>query len=485
MKLKNGAEYMDSLRSISPVIYYRGKRIEDVVSHPATAPHVRAAAMTYALAADEEHKNIATATSHLSGNTISRFTHVHQNVEDLIKKVKFLRVLGQKTGTCFQRCVGLDGINAVYSVIYEMDKKNGTDYMERFKKWLTYIQDENLMVVGAMTDPKGDRSKSPVDQPDPDQYVHIVDRSDKGITIRGAKLHMTGAVNSHEILIMPTTALDEQSRDYAVICAVPVDATGITMIFGRQAGDDRRDNLERIDVGKPRFGAVGGEAVIAFENVFIPWDRVFMGGETEFTGDVVYRFAAHHRANYGACKTGLMDVLTGAVAYLAFMQGTAKASHVKDKITEMIHLCETLYCSSIACSAEGWETPSGAYMVDTMLANVCKQNITRYHFEVARLALDLAGGFIATLPSEYDLENEDVGHLVKKYFSVVEGIPTEQRIKIARMIEAMTSGTALVESMHGAGSPQAQRIMILREGKLDQKIKLAKALVGISGSDAA
>ncbi len=124
-------------------------------------------------------------------------------------------------------------------------------------------------------------------------------------------------------------------------------------------------------------------------------------------------------------------------------------------------------------------------MVDTMLANVCKQNITRYHFEVARIALDLAGGFIATLPSEYDLENEDVGHLVKKYFSVVEGIPTEQRIKIARMIEAMTSGTALVESMHGAGSPQAQRIMILREGKLDQKIKLAKALVGISGSDAA
>ena len=476
---------MESLRSISPVIYYKGKKIKDVVSHPATAPHVRAAAMTYALVADEEYKDIATATSHLTGHTISRFTHVHQNVEDLIKKVKFLRVLGQKTGTCFQRCVGLDGINAVYSVIYEMDEKNGTDYMERFKKWLTYIQDENLMVVGAMTDPKGDRSKSPANQPDPDQYVHIVDRTDEGITIRGAKLHMTGAVNSHEILIMPTTALDEQSKDYAVICSIPVDAPGITMIFGRQAGDDRRDNLERIDVGKPRFGAVGGEAVIAFENVFVPWDRVFMGGETEFTGDVVYRFASHHRANYGACKTGLMDVLTGAVAYLTAMQGTAKASHVKDKITEMIHLSETLYSSSIACSAEGWETPSGAYMVDTMLANVCKQNITRYHFEVARLALDLAGGFIATLPSEYDLENEDVGHLVRKYFSGVEGIPTEHRIKIARLIEAMTGGTALVESMHGAGSPQAQRIMILREGKLDQKIKLAKALVGISGSDAA
>jgi len=479
MKIKNGAEYIESLRKIKPVIYYKGERIEDVTRHPATAPHVRAAAMTYALASDDAYRDVATATSHLTGRTISRFTHVHQNVEDLIKKVKLLRILGQKTGTCFQRCVGFDGINAVYSVVYEIDQKCGTDYFERFKKWLITIQDENLMVVGAMTDPKGDRSKGPADQPDPDQYVHIVERRPDGVVIRGAKLHMTGAVNSHEILVMPTTAMDERSKDYAVVCAIPVDAPGITMIFGRQASDDRRDKLERIDVGKPSFGAVGGEALIAFEDVFIPNERVFMDGETEFTGSLVYRFASHHRANYGACKTGLMDVLTGAVSYLAQIQGTAKASHVRDKVTEMIHLCETLYCSSIACSAEGWPTPSGAYMVDTMLANVCKQNVTRFHFEVARLALDLAGGFIATLPSQYDLESEDVGHLVKKYFSGVKDIPTEERIKIARLIEAMTGGTALVESMHGAGSPQAQRVMIFREGNLGKKIKLAKALLGI------
>jgi len=467
------------LKSVHPLIYYKGKKIEDVTTHPATAPHVRAAAMTYALAAMDEYVDLATAKSHLTGRTISRFTHVHQNVEDLLKKIKLLRVLGQKTGTCFQRCVGFDGINATYSVAYEIDQKHGTDYLERFKKWLTYIQDENLMVVGAMTDPKGDRSKGPAEQPDPDQYVHIVERRDDGIVIRGAKLHMTGGVNSHEILIMPTSAMDEKSKDYAVICAVPVDAPGITMIFGRQANDDRRDNLERIDVGKPSFGAVGGEAVIAFEDVFVPWDRVFMDGQTDFTGTIVYRFAAHHRANYGACKTGLMDVLIGAVTYLAQIQGTAKASHVRDKVTEMIHLCETLYCSSIACSSEGWPTSSGAFMVDTMLANVCKQNVTRFHFEIARLAVDLAGGFIATLPSQYDLESEDVGQLVRKYFSGVANVPTEHRIRIARLIEAMTGGTALVESMHGAGSPQAQRVMIFREGDLDKKVKLAKALAGI------
>ena len=270
MKIKNGSDYLESLQKIHPKIYYKGKRIEDVTRHPATAPHVRAAAMTYALANDEEYQDMATATSHLTGRRISLFTHVHQSVEDLIKKIKLLRVLGQKTGTCFQRCVGLDGINAVYSVAYEIDPKHGTDYLDRFKKWLTTIQDENVMVVGAMTDPKGDRSKSPADQHDPDQYVRVVERREDGVVIRGAKLHMTGAVNSHEILVMPTTAMDDHSKDYAIVFAVPVDAPGITMIFGRQAGDDRRDKKERIDVGKPSFGAVGGEAVIVFEDVFVP-----------------------------------------------------------------------------------------------------------------------------------------------------------------------------------------------------------------------
>ncbi|MBU1155635.1 MAG: 4-hydroxybutyryl-CoA dehydratase [Proteobacteria bacterium] len=479
MKISTGSEYMQSLRELNPVIYYQGERIHDVVRHPATAAHVRAAAMTYSLANDPKYKDLATATSHLTGRTIGRFTHVHQNADDLIKKAKLLRVLGQKTGTCFQRCVGFDGINAVYSVTYDMDQAKGTDYHERFKKWLTYIQDENLMVVGAMTDPKGDRSKGPAQQADPDQFLHIVERRPEGIVIRGAKLHMTGAVNSHEILLMPTTALGEDAKDYAVICALPVDAPGVTMVFGRQANDSRRDQCECLDVGKPSFGTVGGEALIAFEDVLVPWDRVFMDGDTDFAGEVVYRFAAHHRANYGACKTGLMDVLIGAVSYLTLIQGTAKGSHVRDKVTEMVHLCETLYSSSLACACEGWPTASGAYMVDTMLANVCKQNVTRFHFEVARLALDLAGGFIATLPGEKDLASPEVGHLVEKYMSGVDGVPTKDRIKLGRLIEAMTGGTALVESMHGAGSPQAQRIMIFRECGLGKKVALAKKLARI------
>jgi 4-hydroxybutyryl-CoA dehydratase/vinylacetyl-CoA-Delta-isomerase len=375
--------------------------------------------------------------------------------------------------------VGLDALNSLYSVAYEIDQKHGTDYFERFKVYLQTVQEENIMIDGAMTDPKGDRSKSPAQQHDPDQFVHVVSRSKKGVTIRGAKIHQTGGINSHEVLILPTLALDEESRDYAIAAAIPIDTEGVTLIFGRQASDDRKSQQERVDVGNYRFGVVGGECVIAFDDVFVPNERIFMNGETGFSGLLVERFAAHHRANYGGCKTGLFDVLVGAVALLSQMQGTVKASHIRDKITEMIHLGETLYSSSIACSAEGYPTASGAYMVDTMLANVGKHNVTRFHFEVARLATDIAGGFIATLPSQYDLENEDLGKLVRKYFSGVEGIPPEDRIKIGRLIENMIGGTALVESMHGAGSPQAQRVMIYRQGELDKKIKLAKSLVGI------
>ena len=284
MPITTASDYINSLKQLNPTIYYMGKTIHDVTIHPATAPHVRAAAMTYAIAGQDEYRELATATSHLTGRTISRFTHIHQNTEDLIKKVKLLRILGQKTGTCFQRCVGFDGINAVYATIYEIDQACGTEYMARFRDWLVRIQDENLMVVGAMTDPKGDRSRGPTEQDDPDQYVHIVKRSPAGIVIRGAKLHMTGAVNSHEILVMPTTALGETAKDYAVVCSLPIDAPGVKMIFGRQANDSRKDLKESMDVGKPAFGVVGGEAMLVFEDVFVPWENVYMDGETRLQG---------------------------------------------------------------------------------------------------------------------------------------------------------------------------------------------------------
>lgn len=478
MAIKTFDQYVEDLRNLNLEVYFMGEKIENPVDHPAIRPHINAAGMTYRFANDPEFEDLATATSHLTGKTINRFTHIHHSTEDLVKKVKLLRAIGQQTGTCYQRCVGFDAMNALYATTYDMDQKLGTEYHERFKKYLTYVQDNDLMCTGGMTDPKGDRSLSPGKQADPDLYLHVVKELEDGIVVKGAKAHQTGAVNSHEIIVMPTTALRQEDKAYAVSFALPSNAEGIFYIFGRQTNDERKMTGE-IDQGNAEYAIVGGEALVVFEDVFVPWERVFMYGEVEFAGALVERFASHHRQNYGACKVGVTDVLVGATALIAEYNGADKASHVRDKIIEMIHLSETLHTGSLASAYEGVQEPAGSYYVNTMYANTVKHNITRFIYEICRLAHDIAGGLLATLPAEQDLKHPKIGPYVDKYFRGVASIPTEHRIRICRLLENMTGGTALVESMHGAGSPQAQRVMMYREANLGYKKELAKKLAGI------
>ena len=481
MPMMSGAQYEESLRKMNFKVYLQGERVENPVDHPIIRPSMNSVKATYELAELPEYEDLMTATSHLTGKKINRFCHLHQSTDDLVKKVKMQRLLGQKTGACFQRCVGMDAINAVDSVTFEMDQKLGTTYHERFNKFLSRMQQEDWTVDGAMTDPKGDRSLAPHEQADPDLFVHLVEKRADGIVVRGAKCHQTGALNSHWILIMPTISMGKDDADYAVSFVAPADAEGIFYIYGRQSCDTRKLEGGEIDVGNKKFG--GHEALMVFDNLFIPWENVFMCGEVEFSGALVERFAGYHRQSYGGCKVGVGDVLIGAAALAADYNGAAKASHLKDKLIEMIHLNETLYSSGIACSAEGAPTASGTYLIDLMLANVCKQNVTRFPYEIARLAEDIAGGLMVTMPSEKDLRNPEIGPVVEKYFKGIDSVPTEYRMRILRLIENLTLGTAAVgyrtESMHGAGSPQAQRIMISRQGNLEKKKELAKAIAGI------
>ncbi|MDP6113784.1 MAG: 4-hydroxyphenylacetate 3-hydroxylase family protein [Planctomycetota bacterium] len=482
--LKTRDDYINSIRELNPVIYLNGERVESAVDHPVLKPHINAASMTYEVANDPECEELMTATSHITGKKINRFTHVSQSPEDLIKKVKMIRMLAHRTGSCFQRCVGMDALNALYTTTFDLDEEKGTPYHERCTEFLKHVQENDLMCVGAMTDPKGDRRLSPSQQADPDMFVHIVEERPDGIVVRGAKAHQTGSVNSHEIIVMPTMALKEEDKDYAVSFAVPADTPGVVLIFGRQSNDLRRAAGCSIDVGNQEFGVVGGEALMVLDNVFVPWERVFMCREYEFAGLLVERFATYHRQNYGGCKGGVGDIIAGASALIAEYHGTEKASHIRDKIVEMIHMVETLYGGSIACSCEAKETACGAYCPDPMLANSVKHNVTRFVYEIARLAHDIAGGAMATLPSEKDLENPETADYITKYYSAVADVPTEHRLRLLRLIENMTSATVLLESMHGAGSPQSQRVMFARQSNLDEKKELAKRLAGINDEDA-
>ncbi len=280
---------------------------------------------------------------------------------------------------------------------------------------------------------------------------------------------------------MPTISMGPEDRDYAVSFAVPADAEGVIMIIGRQSCDTRKLEGTELDVGNSEFGGV--EALVVFDDVFVPNDRIFLAGEAEFAGMLVERFAGYHRQSYGGCKVGVGDVLIGASALAADYNGCAKASHIKDKLIEMMHLNETLYCCGIACSAEGHATASGNYMIDLLLANVCKQNVTRFPYEIARLAEDIAGGIVVTAPSEADLRGEVTGPYVEKYLKGAKGVSVENRLRILRLVENLCLGTAAVgyrtESLHGAGSPQAQRIMISRQGNLPMKKELAKKIARI------
>ncbi|MCQ1528736.1 4-hydroxyphenylacetate 3-hydroxylase family protein [Lutispora saccharofermentans] len=485
MALMTGEQYIESIRKMKMQIYMFGEKVESSVDNPILRPSLNSVKATYDLAQIPEYEELMTATSSITGEKINRFTHIHQSADDLIKKVKMQRLLGQKTASCFQRCVGMDAFNAVYSTAYETDKAHGTKYFESFVEYLKYVQQNDLTVDGAMTDPKGDRSLSPGKQADPDLYLRVVERRADGVVVRGAKAHQTGICNSHEVLVMPTIAMSSEDKDYAISFSVPVDAEGVLMIIGRQSCDTRKLEGSGIDVGNSEFG--GMEALVIFDDVFVPNDRIFLNGETEFAGMMVERFAGYHRQSYGGCKVGVGDVLIGAAALIADYNGAQKASHIKDKLIEMTHLNETLFSCGIACSAQGCKTESGNYIIDLLLANVCKQNVTRFPYEIARLAEDIAGGLMVTAPSEKDLRDPKIGSYIEKYLQGVKGVSVENRLKILRLIENITLGTAAVgyrtESMHGAGSPQAQRIMISRQGNINGKKQLAKAIAKIEDQD--
>ncbi len=478
MPIRNGKEYIESLRNRRIKVYLFGELVENPVDHPIIRPSINAVAETYDLAVREPE--LATAYSPLIGKRVNRFLHIATSADDLVKQNEMQRKLGQLTGTCFQRCVGMDALNSLYSVTHEIDEKYGTEYHKRLAEFIKHVQEENLVIGGAMTDPKGDRSKSPSEQEDPDVFVHVVKRTDEGIVIRGAKMHQTGCINSHWIVVMPTMRLKPEEKDYAVSCAIPVDDPGLTFVYGRQSCDTRSMDGE-IDVGNALYA--GQEAMIIIDDVFVPWKYVFMNGETEFVPMLVERFTTYHRRSY-VCKTGVGDVLIGAAASMADYNGILDASHIREKLVEMTFLNEIVYGTGVASSYKAKPTKSGNYLNDEMLANVCKHHLTKFVFEIARLAQDITGGIVATLPSEKDLKHPEIGSKLMKYLVGRDGINTEDRVRMARLIENMTMGRNAVgylsESLHGAGSPQAQRILIARYMNLEEKMKLAKRLAQVS-----
>jgi len=453
-----------------------GEKIENPVDHPRIRAGINATGATYELANKEEYRELMTTMSPFIGEPINRFTLPPQSIEDLVARVKINRILGAYVGTCHQRCTGLDCLCALSIVTYDIDKKYGTHYYNRFMEFLKYMQKNDLTANASVTDVKGDRSLGPHEQPDKDMYLRVVEETKGGIIVRGAKVHQTGSISSHEIIVLPTRAMQKGDEEYALAFAIPSDTKGLIHVVGRNSMDTRE--IEGVDCGNIRYSKYC--PTLIFDEVFVPWERVFMYKEVEFAAELVSRFSAFHRQSHGGCKAGKIDAMTGAALMMMEYNGTTKVSHHKEKVIDMIHRAETLYGCSLAASYEGKKEPSGTYFINPILANASKIHEGKEMAEATRLMIDIAGGFVADLPSDRDFENPEIGEFLKKYLKGAKGVPVENRIRMLRLIEKMAMESAdTISDIHGGGSPAAHRLTIFRESDLEYKKRCAKRLAGI------
>jgi aromatic ring hydroxylase len=411
--------------------------------------------------------------------THNRFTHIHQSADDLMKKQEMTRKICGVVGGCVQRCMGCDMMNGISVGAKRVDLKCGTSYNENFLKFLEYFQENDLVCAGSQTDTKGDRMARPAEQWDPDQYLRVVERRPDGVVVRGCKAHNTMAPYSDELLVVPTRAMKPDEKDYAISFAIPADAEGVYLI-GREARNAKR--AENLDAPISKCGDI--ESMTVFDNVFIPNERIFLNGETELAADFALGFALYHRHSYTGCKPGIGDVLTGTAALLADIQGIAKQSHVKGKLSELISVAELVYAAGMASAMKSTKAESGTQVPDVIFANVGRRHAGHNIFHEFSILTDIAGGLPATLPMSTEYNSPVVGEFVKKYVTRREGVSPETCWRTFALANDLLTGeysAVLFQAagVHGGGSPIMEDIAIMGTYDLKSKIALAKSLAGI------
>jgi aromatic ring hydroxylase len=477
--MKTSQEYLASLAAMKHNVWMNGQKVERPWEHPQIVPGINIVCLTYDRPSEEENQALFTATSHLSGETINRFTHIHRSPEDLQKKVEMTRLYCRETG-CIQRCMGVDALNALSVICHYADNLFGTGYYPRLMDFLRTFQEEDLVGNAAMTDVKGDRGLRPHQQADPDLYLRVVERRKDGIVVRGAKAHNTLAPYAHELFVLPTRDMTADDADYAVAFAIPADAPGITLVCRGAAPSAPREMASPLS---SRYASV--ESLTIFDDVFVPWERVFLCGEWQLAGYLAETFATYHRHSYCGCKPAMSDLLLGAAALVAEYNGIPKASHVRAKLTEFMMTAELVHACGLAAALKGQAMTSGTYMPDLVYANVGKYYAgTTLHHEI-ELLQDIAGGLVVTMPSEEDYCSPELGPALRKYLAGPASLSVDDRVRCFRLVEDVSAskfaGLLMVAGVHGGGSPEAERLAIYRSYDLDSRKALAKKVAGIAG----
>ena len=467
--------YRESLRSLSPRVFVNGQQVKSVADEPLLAPGINALGITYDFALRPEYQKLMVATQQGSGRVTNRMLHVNGSTDDLLTKLEAVRLLCRESG-CAQRYLAHDALNALHQATSRADDAHGGERHARFLAYLDDVQARDLSLGIAMTDAKGDRSKRPGQQVNRDVHVHITERRADGIVIRGTKAIVTGAPYMHEFLVMPCRTMMAEDGDFAVCCAVPVDAPGITIV-ARPAG--------RPGEAAARFSGRYGQStgVVMFEDVFVPWERVFFAGEHAEAGFMTTSYATHHRHSCIAARAGFGDLLIGAGALMIEANGldTDRHAHVRDAMVDLIKIVEGFFACGVAASVYGTRDPSGAVMPDAVFSNIGKLLLATQIYDMHRLAHYVSGGLIVALPGPDEDHNPETAASLAAVLAGRADIPAERRLDVARFMEDLTAshqgGWYSVISLHGGGSPEAMKREIWRNYPTEERSALVERLL--------
>ena len=481
VELMSGDAYRESLRGYRPRVFVDGREVASVADDPALRPGVNALVFTYDCALRADLEPIALATQASRKRVVSRMLHVDESAGDLLNKLEMVRLLCQETG-CAQRYLAHDALNGIAQATARIDDAKGTsEHRARFEAYLAHVQDNDLALGIAMTDAKGDRSKKPHQQAKPDAYVHVVERNAKGIVISGTKAIVTGAPYMHELLVMPSRNMGPEDADFALCCAARVDAPGITIV-SRPAGRPG----EALEHGDALFSRRYGQAtaVVIFDRVFVPWDRVFFAGDWEHSHVLTYSYATHHRHTCIAARAGFGDLLIGAGALMCEANGLdpGRKSSLRDPMVELITITESFFACGVAASVYAERDPhSGTFMPEPVFANIGKLLLATKIYDMHRIAHEVSGGLVVALPGPDEDHNPATAATLAEVLQAAPGVPYDKRIQAARFIEDLTAsyqgGWYSVISLHGGGSPAAMKQKIWRNYPVGSKVELVERLL--------
>ena len=450
------------------------------MEHPELRAGAEHTALDYHLAEDEAHRDLFTAICPDSGDRVSRYFLPPANTEDLLKRREMIETSTREGSgvVLLIKEIGTDALFSLRLVARQIDEKYGTGYLDRVKNYHAECRDRDLSMAVAQTDAKG-RPQPPAVPADPSPTTTCASWS----AVRtaswsaGAKAHTTGTAFVDEVVVLPTRAISEEDKDYAVAFAVPVNTPGVRLIAS-PFGFSGESTYHHPVSSKHHLV----ETLTVFDDVFVPNERVFLAGEWDFAGVLANAFVEFHRFTAVSYKPPLLDLFIGAASLIAVYNGVEKASHIRDKATRLITYTETVRALTRAAAMD-CKVVDGIAVPDTLTTNIAKYHFANNYHEAVRDVQDIAGALLVTGPSEADWHNEETRGDLERYLGGRKGVPTMDRMKAINLIRDLTAsdfgGYHELLAIHAEGSLEAQKITIFRGYDLLRCMDIAKKAAGI------